>query len=180
MEREASQQNDDPDHPGSVAVAMDAYTRHTDYALHVVTTVSTDGDPSGCVVGFLTQCSIQPPRLLVCLSEVNHTYAAAQDAEAIVLHLIGRNQLGLAALFAEETGDAVDKFSRCEWHPGLTGSPVLAGCPAWLEAVITDRWSVGDHQALLVRPVAGGSGGDGEVLTLRHSPQFHPGHPVGP
>jgi flavin reductase (DIM6/NTAB) family NADH-FMN oxidoreductase RutF len=181
MELESDEQHHQPGDPGAVAVGMDAYTRHTDYALHIVTAATGDGTPSGCVVGFVTQCSIVPPRFLVCISKVNHTYMATEQAGAVALHLIGRDQVGLASLFAEHTGDVVDKFSRCEWHPGETGSPVLSASVAWLEALIIDRWSVGDHQALLVRPVAGGTGGgDDGVLTWRNSPDFHPGHPVGP
>jgi flavin reductase (DIM6/NTAB) family NADH-FMN oxidoreductase RutF len=159
-------------------LGMDAYTRRVDYALHVVTTVSSEGEPSGCIVGFITQCSIVPPRFLVCISKVNHTYMAAEHSDAIALHLIGRDQGRIASLFAEETGDTLDKFSRCEWRTGVTGSPVLSECVAWLECMVIDRWSVGDHQALLVRPVAGDSGAHKDVLTLRTSPDLQPAHPI--
>jgi flavin reductase (DIM6/NTAB) family NADH-FMN oxidoreductase RutF len=149
-----------------------------DYSLHIVTAQSREGEPSGCVVGFVTQCSIDPPRFLVCVSRVNHTYATVQYSEAIALHLIGRDQLDVLSLFAEETGDTVDKFSRCDWHAGVTGSPVLAECIAWIEARIIDRWDVGDHQALLVQPVTGGSEEIGDVATIRNTPRLHPGHPA--
>jgi flavin reductase (DIM6/NTAB) family NADH-FMN oxidoreductase RutF len=166
-----------PDQDGAVDRAMDAYTGRVEYSLQVVTTTSPEGEPSGCVVGFATQCSIVPPRFLVCISKVNHTYFASEHAESVALHLIGQDQVALASLFAETSGDTVDKFSRCAWHPGVTGSPVLDECVAWLEASIIRRWSVGDHQALLVRPVAGGPGTPGDVLTVRTAPEFRPGHP---
>jgi len=158
---------------------MDSYTERVDYALHVVTTTSKEGDPSGCVVGFTTQCSIVPPRFLVCISKVNHTYFASEHSRGIALHLIGRDQTQLASLFAETSGDTVDKFSQCTWHTGVTGAPVLSECVAWLEGSIIRRWSVGDHQALLIRPVAGGPGAPGDVLTIRTAPEFRPGHPSG-
>lgn len=164
----------------AVDLAMKAYTRRVDYALHVVTSSSAAGEPSGCVVGFVTQCSIVPPRFLVCISKINHTYFTTERSNALVLHLVGRDQLDLVSLFAEETGDAVNKFRRCLWHTGVTGSPVLSGCAAWLECVVVDRWGVGDHQALLVRPVAGGSGEFPDVVTVQSSPDLQPGHPVGP
>jgi len=163
--------------PEGTEPGMDAYTKQVDYALHVVTTAA-GGQPSGCVVGFVTQCSIVPPRFLVCISKVNHTYFVVERSDAIALHLIGRDQITLASLFAEETGDTVDKFSRCRWRSGVTGSPVLAECVAWLEGMVIDRWSVGDHQALLVRPVAGGSGTHQDPLTFQNSPRLQPGHPA--
>ncbi len=161
-----------------MAQAVDAYAARTEYALQVVTTVSSDGEPSGCLVGFATQCSIDPPRFLVCISKINRTYFVSEHADAVALHLIGRDQIPLATLFAEASGDDVDKFSLCRWHPGTTGAPVLADCVAWLEGMVVGRWSVGDHQALLVRPVTGGAGVGRDVLTMQHSPDFRPGHPA--
>lgn len=165
---------------GAVELAMKAYTERVDYSLHVVTSSSPEGEPSGCVVGFVTQCSIVPLRFLVCISKVNHTYFTTESSNSLTLHLVGRDHIDLASLFAEETGDTVDKFSRCLWHTGVTGSPVLSGCTSWLECLVIDRWSVGDHQALLVRPVTGGSGTSQDVLTARDSPDLQPGHPIEP
>jgi flavin reductase (DIM6/NTAB) family NADH-FMN oxidoreductase RutF len=157
---------------------MDAYTGMAEYALQVVTTSSVVDEPSGCLVGFATQCSIVPPRFLVCISKINHTYVISEHSESVALHLIGRDQIELAGLFAETSGDTVDKFSHCRWHPGVTGAPVLFECAAWLEGIVVQRWSVGDHQALLVRPVAGGTGGHRDVLTIQTAPHFRPGHPA--
>lgn len=157
---------------------LTVYTSRVDYPLHIVTTRSREGELSGCVVGFVTQCSIVPSRFLVCISKVNHTYFTVERSDAIALHLIGRDQLDLLSLFAEETGDVVDKFSRCSWRDGVTGSPILDDCVVWLDCTIIDRWSVGDHEALLVRPVAGGSDGIGDLATIQNTPELHPGHPA--
>jgi flavin reductase (DIM6/NTAB) family NADH-FMN oxidoreductase RutF len=161
-----------------ITQAMEAYTGRTDYALQIATTTSIDGDPSGCLVGFVTQCSIVPPRLLVCISKVNHTYFASEQSDAITVHLIGQDQIALASLFAETSGDTVDKFDLCDWKFGANGAPVLSDCVAWLETKVIERWSVGDHQALLVRPVAGGPGTHRHLLTARGAPNFSPGHPA--
>jgi hypothetical protein len=39
----------------------------------LVSTARADGGPAGCLVGFSTRCSVQPPRYLVCLSDKNRT-----------------------------------------------------------------------------------------------------------
>jgi flavin reductase (DIM6/NTAB) family NADH-FMN oxidoreductase RutF len=161
-----------------IARAVDAVAQRADYSLSVVTTVGSDGQLSGCLVGFVTQCSIEPPRFLVCLSKVNHTYFAAERAQSLVLHLLGESQVELAALFGEQTGDRVDKFEQYSWRPGLTGAPVLSECAAWMEGVILDRFDVGDHQALLLRPVTGDEGQCEGVLMYQSSISFRPGHPA--
>ena len=170
----------------SIQDAVKGFTDRVDYPLMVVTVVDHLGDLSGCLAGFVTQCSIQPPRFLVCISKVNHTYFVAEHVEAIALHLLGEDQTELASLFGEWSGDAICKFDRVEWHRGSSGAPVLDDCAAWLEGVVLDRFSVGDHEAFLMRPASGGSGSGGSggttgrILTLKGAPDFDPGHPAVP
>ena len=142
----------------NVTAAVDAFTGRTDYPLVIVTVAAANGGLSGCLAGFTTQCSIQPPRLLVCVSKLNHTYTAAAASRGMAVHLLGADQVDLASLFGEQTGDTVDKFEHCRWHMGSTGAPILDECAAWLEGSIIDRLGVGDHEAFVVTVVAGAAG----------------------
>jgi flavin reductase (DIM6/NTAB) family NADH-FMN oxidoreductase RutF len=162
----------------AIEAGMAAFTDRVDYPLLVITTASPTGELSGCLVGFATQCSIVPPRFLVCVSKVNHTFFASERSDGVALHLLGSEQSALASLFGEETGDSVAKFDRCAWSPGATGVPVLDDCAAWLECRVLDRFDVGDHRALLVRPLAGGAGDRAGVLTYRTAPDLEAGHPA--
>jgi flavin reductase (DIM6/NTAB) family NADH-FMN oxidoreductase RutF len=169
-----------PDEGESVARAMEAFTSLADYPLMVVTVGTADGARSGCVAGFVTQCSIRPPRFLVCISKLNHTFFLAERSDSMALHLLGAGQTELGRLFAEKTGDTYDKFAHCSWHPGTTGAPVLDECAAWVEGVSLGHSGVGDHEAFLFRPMAGGRGSvpaDDGLLTLASAPDFQPGHP---
>jgi flavin reductase (DIM6/NTAB) family NADH-FMN oxidoreductase RutF len=160
-----------------VSGAMDAFTA-TDYPLYVVTVGTGAGERSGCVAGFVTQCSIVPARFLVCISKVNHTFVVAERAEGMALHLLGSDQMATARLFAEESGDTTDKFAHCRWRPGPHHAPVLTSCAAWLEGVAIGHQSVGDHQAYLFRPETGGRGPNDGLLTLADAPDLHPAHPA--
>ena len=53
-----------------------------DYLMLVVTAAGDEG-PAGCLVGFSTQCSIRPPRYLVCLSDKNRTERVASRAAVL-------------------------------------------------------------------------------------------------
>jgi flavin reductase (DIM6/NTAB) family NADH-FMN oxidoreductase RutF len=118
-------------------------------------TVSAAGERSGCLMGFATQTSLDPPRFLACLSRANHTFGVAAAASHVAVHACpDEADLALARLFGEETGEEVDKFARCEWHDGPEGQPVLAGVPGWFVGRILDRLEVGDHVGLLLEPVA--------------------------
>jgi flavin reductase (DIM6/NTAB) family NADH-FMN oxidoreductase RutF len=155
---------------------FDAFVGGLDYPMFVVTT--TDGtERSGCLVGFATQTSIDPPRLLVCLSEKNHTLRVARGAERIAVHVLDEDRHDLAALFGGETGDEVDKFARCEWRPGPGGVPLLDGCTSYVVGRILEHRSLGDHVGFLLEPVAV-SGQDAEPLTLDDVDDVDPGHPA--
>ena len=146
-----------------------------DYPMFIVT--ATNGrDRAGCLVGFATQCSIDPPRFLVCLSDKNRTFRVARDAEVLVVHLVPAEADPLAQLFGSETGDDVDKFARCSWRPGPNGTPVLDDCANWFAGRILDRMDAGDHCAFLLEPFEAASDTTEEPFTFHRAKRMDPGH----
>ncbi len=162
----------------AVGGPADALTERTDYALYVVTAAG-DGERAGCLAGFVTQCSIDPVRFVVCVSRANRTFEVVRRARTVGLHLLGSDQGEVASLFGEATGDDIDKFAAVRWRSGQTGAPLLSECAAWIEGRIEDRMDLGDHQGLLVTPVAGGAGPCRGRLTYQSAPPLEPGHPAG-
>ncbi len=134
--------------------AFESLVGSMDYPMFVVT-VNAGGERSGCLVGFVTQCSISPPRLMACLSKRNHTYRVAAGSETLALHFLGAGDMDLARLFGEETGDDVDKFAHCDWDPGPAGAPVLHGCRGWVSGRIIQRVDLGDHVGMVVEVADG-------------------------
>ena len=146
-----------------------------DYPMFIVT--ATDGDEAaGCLVGFATQCSIDPPRFLVCLSDKNRTFRVARGAEVLVVHLVPADQDALAQLFGSQTGDDADKFTRCEWSPGPLGTPILADCLNWFAGRILERVPAGDHCAYLLDPFEAHSDPSEQPFTFHRAKRLEPGH----
>ncbi len=94
------------------------------------------------------------------------------------LHLLGEEQVDLARLFGEETGDLVDKFASVDWRLGCTGAPLLVDTAVSMEGDILGHFSVGDHVAFLMRAVRSVAGGHRGILTHRGAPPLEPGHPA--
>jgi flavin reductase (DIM6/NTAB) family NADH-FMN oxidoreductase RutF len=153
-----------------------ALTSTVDYPLYIVTAGVGD-DVSGCLAGFVTQCSIAPPRFLVCISKVNHTFGIAIRAKGLAVHVLGSHQRETASLFGEASGDWTDKFSRVAWNEGATGAPVLVECAAWVEGPVLTRLDAGDHEAFLIGVSAGG-GVRAKPLMLSDADDLQPGHPA--
>ena len=146
-----------------------------DYPMFIVTAADGD-DRAGCLVGFATQCSIDPPRFLVCLSDKNRTFRVARGAAVLVVHLVPAQADALAELFGSQTGDEVDKFARCAWREGPAGTPVLDECGNWFAGRILERIPAGDHCALLLEPFDAHSDGGQGAFTFHRAKRMDPGH----
>jgi flavin reductase (DIM6/NTAB) family NADH-FMN oxidoreductase RutF len=146
-----------------------------DYPMYIVTVASRE-EIAGCLVGFTTQCSIDPPRFIVCLSDKNHTFRVAQDAALLIVHLVPADRDDLAQLFGSETGDETDKFSQCEWTRGPGGAPVLEACGNWFAGRVLERWTVGDHWAYLLEPTESHGDESDEPFEFHRARRIEPGH----
>jgi flavin reductase (DIM6/NTAB) family NADH-FMN oxidoreductase RutF len=152
-------------------------TGRLDYPMLVVTAIAGDR-PSGCLVGFATHCSIDPARFLVCLSDKNHTLRVVTDAgaDALAVHFLPAGAMELAGLFGSETGDELDKFSRCRWHPGPRGLPILDDCGRWFAGAVVTTLTLGDHVGFVLAPFAASDDGSADTLSFQQAKQLDPGH----
>ena len=147
-----------------------------DYPLFVVTAAAGE-ERDGCLVGFTSQCSIHPPRFLVCLSNKNRTYRIAERAGHLAVHVVPQERRVLAELFGGETADEADKLGQVDWRPGPGGAPIVAGLDDWFAGRIAERidWS-GDHVGFVLEPVAAEAGDDGHELSFQEAKDIEPGH----
>ncbi len=146
-----------------------------DYPMFIVTAAAGERR-AGCLVGFATQSSIDPPRFLVCLSRRNRTYRLAVDVDALAVHLVPAEAEELAELFGGETGDETDKFARCAWGVGPEGLPILAGCANWFAGRVLERVDLGDHVGFLLEPVDGHAADDLSEFTFHRAKRIDAGH----
>jgi flavin reductase (DIM6/NTAB) family NADH-FMN oxidoreductase RutF len=142
-----------------VADAFDEIVSNLEYPMFVVSAAS-DGEADACLVGFTSQCSIDPPRFAVFLSKANRTYDVAQRAEVLVVHRLRADQHQLAEHFGGTSAyDDPNKLRECDWTPGPGGAPVIAHCD-WFAGRVLRRVDTGDHVLFHLEPI------DGEVQAI--------------
>lgn len=163
--------------------AFDDLVDSIDPPTYVVTARSHDGEPVGCLVGFATQCSIEPQRFLVCLSVDNHTFGPAIAAEHLVVHVLRAADRDVAERFGTITADDLphggdDKFSGLTVAEGPGGAPVIVGLD-WFGGRVAGRTECGDHWAIVLDPVDGDASRARErQLGLRAAAGLRAGHPA--
>jgi len=161
----------------SVDETFNALVGNLEYPMFIVT-ARAGGEPLGCLIGFATQTSIDPPRFLVCLSHQNRTYRKGRDAEFLGVHCVPATGGRIAELFGGETGDEVDKFARVRWREGPDGVPLLDDCPNRFVGRVLERVEAGDHDAFLLAPVAAERAEDSAEFTFHRAKRIAPGHPA--
>ena len=159
-----------------VRAAFNAIVGNLEYPMFIVT-ARAGGERLGCLVGFTTQTSIDPPRFAVCLSRENRTYRRGRDSTALAVHGVPADAEDLAELFGGETADDVDKFARCAWHDGPEGLPILDRCDRWFVGRVLQRVDAGDHELVLLEPIAASAGREDD-FTFHRAKRIAPGHPA--
>jgi flavin reductase (DIM6/NTAB) family NADH-FMN oxidoreductase RutF len=155
--------------------AFNAIVGNLEYPMFIVTARVHD-EPLGCLVGFTTQASIDPPRFLVCLSHTNRTFRRGHDAQLLAVHAVPSTADDLAQLFGGETTDETDKFARCAWHAGPEGVPLLDACPNRFVGRVLWRSDAGDHDAFLLEPTVAHADPGHEEFTFHRAKRIDPGH----
>ncbi|MFF4604063.1 flavin reductase family protein [Streptomyces sp. NPDC001339] len=111
----------------------------------VVTTVDAEGRDHGFTASSFTAVSLQPPLVLVCLDLRANCLDAFGGADGFAVHVLGREQQELAALFALK---GAEKFPRPGTLRSRRGVPLLPGALARLECRTERRVPAGDHLVL--------------------------------
>ena len=156
---------------------FNAFVTELEYPMYVVT-VAAGGERDGCLVGFAAQCSIHPPRFLVCLSVKNRTFRIAAAAPILAVHLVAADRHDLAELFGSETADEVDKLAQWPWREGPGGVPILEGVRSLFVGRVLARFDLGDHVGHLLEPIAAQHEGGAEALGFQEARDIDAGHPA--
>jgi riboflavin biosynthesis pyrimidine reductase/flavin reductase (DIM6/NTAB) family NADH-FMN oxidoreductase RutF len=166
-----------PDADAATADLFNALMGELDHPMTIVT-AAADGERVGCLVGFLSQASMKPGRFGVWLSKANHTHGPAMDADVLAVHFPSVDDRALAELFGSATGDEIDKFTRCRWHDGPGGAPVLDDVARWFVGEVVDRVDTGDHTLVVLDPIAVEVGSWSGQLGIQALGDMEPGHPA--
>jgi flavin reductase (DIM6/NTAB) family NADH-FMN oxidoreductase RutF len=154
----------------------DSLVAQVDPPLLVVTTASRD-QRAGCVIGFHTQCSIEPRRYAIWMSKANFTYRVSLFATHVAMHFLDAADHDIAELFGGTSGDHFDKFDEVEWAKGPGGVPLLARCPNRIVLERGTMWDDGSDHVCFVGAVADAAGSGGFApLRLSDAVDIAAGH----
>ena len=134
---------------------------HYPTGVTVVTAIDREGTPFGLTANSVTSVSLQPPLVLVCVSERSSSLGAILATGAFAVNVLGADAAATAVRFAETETER--RFDGLGYTVEEGGGPVLEGVVAWLACTLYRTFEAGDH-LILVGRVHGGSAKGGDPL----------------
>jgi 3-hydroxy-9,10-secoandrosta-1,3,5(10)-triene-9,17-dione monooxygenase reductase component len=124
-----------------------------------VITVNVDGQPAGMTASAVSSLSLDPVRLLVCISNRLPTHDAVARSGRFAVNVLGEGHARTAIRFATP---GIDKFAgvRIEDEAGV---PVLDEAIAYFICDVHERFPGGDHSIFI-----------GDVVRLAYRPGSRP------
>jgi len=115
-----------------------------------VVTGADDGGPTGLSVNSFTSVSLDPPLIAFAVNRSSATWPRIRASGRFTVNILAADQEAVSRTFATK-GRAGDRFDGLGWHPSPTGSPIVEGALAWIDATVEAEHDAGDHVMVIGR-----------------------------
>jgi flavin reductase (DIM6/NTAB) family NADH-FMN oxidoreductase RutF len=110
----------------------------------IITAWDDAGRPTGLTASSFTSVSLDPPLILVCVSQKAQSYPAIKSAGRFAVNILCMGQEGVSRRFAT-TSAGDEKFVGLDYRTGPFGLPVISEALAELECTVVHAYPGGDH-----------------------------------
>ena len=124
----------------------------------VVTAKSPKG-VAGLTVNTFCSVSLNPPLILVCIDLNSQTLPYIRESGAYAVNMLTIEQEHLSRCFATPSLERYERFCGAEYTEAVTGSPIIVGVLAFVDARVVAEYPGGDHVIFLGEVVAMGTEG---------------------
>ncbi|OJX65715.1 MAG: flavin oxidoreductase [Micrococcales bacterium 73-13] len=124
-----------------------------------VITADIGEGPVGLTATSVFSVSAEPALLVFSLSDLSTSTPTIQQADTVVVHLLGAEQHELARLCATS---GIDRFADTAiWSRLPTGEPYFPGVNAWVRGRVINQLEAGTSVLIVVHALEAGSSGSG-------------------
>jgi flavin reductase (DIM6/NTAB) family NADH-FMN oxidoreductase RutF len=142
--------------------------RMVSYGLYVVTT-HTENERGACLVNWLTQCSFEPPMIVIAFEQDAHTLKVLQQSGRFAVNVLETGQRELAGWFGRHHAKVGDKLANRETQASPSGAILLPEALSWFECELRAQTPAGDHVLVMGEVVAAGVQREGTPLSLKET-----------
>jgi len=124
-----------------------------------VVTTCNQGTLAGLTVNAFCSVSLEPPLVLICVDLTSNTLPHIRESDTFVVNILTNQQEHLSRCFATSSEERYEHFCHASYHLAATGSPVIDGLLAFIDARIVAEYPGGDHAIFVGQVEAMGTGG---------------------
>jgi flavin reductase (DIM6/NTAB) family NADH-FMN oxidoreductase RutF len=128
-----------------------------------VVTTNHGGMLYGLTVSSFSSLSLDPPLVLVCLSNHNRIVAMIDASRGFAVSILASGQVAASNYFARQGRLPTPDFTEIEGEMTPSGQPVIRGALAWMVCGLEKVFVEGDH-TIVIGKVAATHIGQGEPL----------------
>ncbi|MCH7599376.1 MAG: flavin reductase [Myxococcales bacterium] len=111
----------------------------------VAIVTSCDGEHvHGMTVSDFTSVSLDPPLVVVSLSETANTLEVIRAGKCFAVNVLSTDQVDLSNVFASEEREDT-RFEGLSWSKAVTGAPLIPGSKVMLDCTVVAMHVAGDH-----------------------------------
>ena len=127
--------------------------RQIPYGLYVVGVRGNGGgEMNALAASWVTQCSFDPPLVLVAVRKPSRTYDLVTSGKVFSLNLLDKSERRIIRALERPARTAGDKLGKVGHMEEDTGAPILRHAFAYAECKVREIYEPGDH-ALVVGEV---------------------------
>ena len=116
-----------------------------------VVTTNHDGMLYGLTVSSFSSLSLDPPLVLVCLSNNNRIVTMIEASRGFAVSILASGQIAASNYFARQGRLPTPDFTEIEGEWTSSGQPVIRGALAWMVCELQKTFVEGDHTVVIGR-----------------------------
>ena len=121
-----------------------------------VITAARGSEVRGMTANAVTSVTLEPLLLLVCVDKRTITYRFMEESGAFAVNILAEDQEQISRALASRDSEEARRLVGYTYRRGVTGSPILEGCVAYVECQVTEVFPGGDHSIFIGRVEDGG------------------------
>ncbi len=136
------------------------------YGMYAVTAHADSGD-GVFLANWLSQCSFDPPLLMLSIERDSHTLSLIRASGLFAVHVLATGQRELAGMLGKSSRSQPNKLSKVHWHPSpVTGCPILEDTLGYVECRVRGELPSGDSIIVVGEVIVAQIQSEGELSPL--------------
>jgi flavin reductase (DIM6/NTAB) family NADH-FMN oxidoreductase RutF len=124
-----------------------------------------DGQMNAIAASWVTQCSFDPPLVMVAVRKPSRSYDLVKTGKAFSLNLLDKRERRIIRELERPARAVDDKLGHVAYEEEDTGAPILQRALAYVECKVRAIYEPGDHALVVGEVVHAGVRGEAEALT---------------